>query len=423
MKFTKLLPLALCLSLMAGCSGKSNEDVNTETPTEDIVVEITEPVEITFWHAMNGDLEKSLQELTDNFMAENENVKVTLQNQSSYADLQQKLASTTASPNHLPTLTQSYIDWLYNPIQDGLVANLKPYIEHEQIGFDNYDDVLPSLREASSLDGNIYGVPFNKSTEVLYYNKTLLDELGLQPPTNYEELASVSKEIKDKKGITGAGFDVLNTYFTTYLNSKDVVYDDSFDPTSPEAEEAVQYYLDGVKDGYFRIAGTDNFLSGPFGSGTLAMYVGSNGGEKFALMGVDGKFDVGVAPSPTGSSLQQGTDLFIFNSATNEQKTAAFEYIKFLTTTENQIKWATETGYMPVRTSAVESDEYKNSGSLVAPILADATANLYSNPVLRGADAAYREAGTVLEGVLADTSTDVKDSLKSFKSTLMSVWE
>ena len=421
MKFSKILPLALCISLMAGCSNNNEPDKDTES--KDIVTEITEPVEITFWHAMNGDLEKSLQELTDAFMKDNENITVTLQNQSSYADLQQKLASTVASPANLPTLTQSYVDWLYGPIQDGLVTNLKPYIENETIAFDNYDDVIPSLREASAIEDGIYGIPFNKSTEVLYYNKTLLDELGLKAPTNYEELASVSKEIKDKKGITGAGFDVLSTYYTTYLKDKGVVYDDAFDPTIDESMEAIQYYLDGVNDGYFRIAGTDKYLSGPFGSETLGMYIGSNGGESFALMAVDDKFEVGVAPSPTGSSLQQGTDLFIFDSASMEQKTAAFEYMKYLTTTDSQIKWAKDTGYMPVRTSAVESDEYKNSGSLVAPILSDVSANLYSNPVLRGADSAYREAGTVLEGVLADTSTDAKESLNSFKNTLMSIWE
>ena len=78
---------------------------------------------------------------------------------------------------------------------------------------------------------------------------------------------------------------------------------------------------------------------------------------------------------------------------------------------------------MPIRQSAIESDEYKNSGSLIAPILADATKNLYTNPVMTGADAAYREAGTVLEATLADTTTDVTKKLEEFKTTLTSIWE
>ena len=154
------------------------------------------------------------------------------------------------------------------------------------------------------------------------------------------------------------------------------------------------------------------------------MYVGSNAGEDFVKKGVGDKFEVGAAPSPTTVSLQQGTDLYVFSSATAEQKTAAYEFLKFLTTKDNQVKWAIETGYMPVRKSAVDSDQYKNSGSLIAPILSNATKNLYTNPVLQGADAAYREAGTVMETILAAPNTaDVNKTLEGFKTTLKSIWE
>lgn len=421
MKFKRLLALGLVFmsAAMVGCGSKGND-----TSSADIVTEIKEPVEITFWHAMNGDLEKSLTSLTEKFMAENPNIKVTLQNQSSYKDLQQKITATVASPKDLPTMTQAYPDWMFNPIKDNLVTDLTPYIENETLKFDNYEDILPSFREAAKIDGKIYGMPFNKSTEVLWYNKTLLDELGLKAPTNYEELAQVSKTIKEKKGIAGAGFDSLNTYYTTFLKTEGKTFDSNFDVTDEASAKALNYYLEGVKEGYFRIAGTDNYLSGPFGNGTVAMYVGSNAGENFVKQGVGDKFEVAAAPYPTSASLQQGTDLYVFSSATAEQKTAAYMFLKFLTTKENQITWASQTGYMPVRQSAIDSEEYKKSGSLIAPILSDATKNLYTNPVVSGADAAYREAGTVMETVLANPSNaDVTKTLEGFKTTLKSIWE
>lgn len=418
MKIKKIIALTLSLGLLTGCGTKGAEQSN-----EDIVTEITSPVEITFWHAMNGDLEKALQKLTDEFTTQNPNITVTLQNQSSYPDLQQKITATVASPKDLPTLTQAYPDWMFNPIQDGLVTDLAPYIENETLKFDNYEDVLASLREASKIDGKIYGMPFNKSTEVIWYNKTLFDELGLKAPTNYDELVQVAKTIKEKKGIAGAGFDSLNNYYTTFLKSEGKTFDNNFDVTSEESAKAVNYYLEGVKEGYFRIAGTDKYLSGPFGNEAVGMYVGSNAGENFVKQGVGDKFEVGAAPYPTNASLQQGTDLYVFASATPEQKTAAYEFLKFLTSKEKQIQWGIETGYMPIRQSAIESDEYKNSGSLIAPILADATKHLYTNPVMTGADAAYREAGTVLEAILADPTTDVTKKLEDFKTTLTSIWE
>ena len=421
MKFKRLLALGLVFmsAAMVGCGSKGND-----TSSADIVTEIKEPVEITFWHAMNGDLEKTLTSLTDKFMAENPNIKVTLQNQSSYKDLQQKITATVASPKDLPTITQAYPDWMFNPIKDNLVTDLTPYIENETLKFDNYEDILPSFREAVKIDGKIYGMPFNKSTEVLWYNKTLLDELGLKVPTTYDELVQVAKTVKRKKGIAGAGFDSLNTYYTTFLKTEGKTFDPSFDVTDEASAKAVNYYLEGVKEGYFRIAGTDNYLSGPFGNGAVAMYVGSNAGENFVKQGVGDKFEVAAAPYPTSASLQQGTDLYVFSSATAEQKTAAYMFLKFLTTKENQITWASQTGYMPVRQSAIDSEEYKKSGSLIAPILSDATKNLYTNPVVSGADAAYREAGTVMESVLAEPDkADVTKALEGFKTTLKSIWE
>ena len=422
MKFKKLTSLALSAvlmtGLMTGCGSKNNAS------SEEIVTEITEPVEISFWHAMSGDLEKTLEKLTDKFMEANPNITVTLQNQSSYNDLQQKMTATLASPKDLPTLTQAYPHWMINAMQDELLVDLKPYIENETIGSENYNDMLEGFKTASEIDGKIYGMPFNKSTEVIWYNKTLFDELGLEVPTTFEEFAQVAKTITEKKGIVGAGFDALNNFYTTYLKNKGVDFNSKTDVTSAESVEAANYYLDGIKEGYFRIAGTDMYLSGPFANETLGMYVGSNAGESFVKQGVDGKFEIGVAPYPAESVMQQGTDLYMFSNATAEQRTAAFEFLKFLTSTENQITWGVETGYIPATHAAISSDEYKNSGSLVSSILEEATSkNLFINDVAQGVDSAYNESRVVMEDILADKNSDVKSKLEAYRNTLMGIYE
>ena len=418
-KFTSVaLSAALMTGLMTGCGSKNT------TSTDKIVTTINEPVEVTFWHAMNGDLEKTLQNLTDKFMKSNPNIKVTLQNQSSYNDLQQKITATTASPKDLPTLTQAYPHWMINAMQDNLLVDLKPYIENETIGDKNYNNILEGFRKALDINGKIYGMPFNKSTEIIWYNKTLFDELGLQVPTTYEEFAQVSKTIAEKKGIVGGGFDSLNNYYTTYLKNKGVDFNSSTDVTSKESVEAVNYYLDGIKQGYFRIAGTDAFLSGPFAAGQLGMYVSSNAGESFIKQAVNGKFEIGVAPYPAQSVMQQGTDLYMFSSSSPEQKTAAFEYLKFLTSTENQITWGIETGYIPATQEAITSSEYKNSGSLVSALLEQViTKNLFINEVAQGVDSAYTESRVTMEDILSNKNSDVKAKLEAFKNTLKGIYE
>ena len=308
---------------------------------------------------------------------------------------------------------------MFNPIQDGLVHDLTKFTE----SLENYDDILEGFRNGTKIDGKVYSMPFNKSTEVLFYNEDALKELGMEVPTNLDELIEVSKAYKAKTGNAALGFDSLSNYYTTFLNAEGAVFDDSFDPTSEASKKAVNYYLDGIKEGYFRIAGSDQYMSGPFGNEQVLMYIGSNAGESYVKQGAEGKFTPKAAKSPFPATIQQGTDVFVFESATDNQKAAAYKYLEWITNTENQAQWAVSTGYIPVRKTAIESDTYQKSDSMIAPILSEASEKLYSNPVLRGANDAYREAGTVLESILAEPNkADVDATLNNFKTTLEGFW-
>lgn len=419
MKTKRLFVMAVAAALLvAGCSSGSPKG----TSDDKIVTKIDKPVEITFWHAMLGAQQTELQQLTDDFMKQNPNIKVTLQNQSSYPDLQHKLTATMVSPKNLPTMTQAYPGWLIDAINDNKVMDLNPYMNNSVLKFDNVDDVLPSLLSDAQFSGKLYGMPFNKSTEVLWYNKTLFDELKLKVPTTYDELAQVSKTIYEKKGIPGAGFDSLSGFYTTYLKSEGKVMDAQLDVTGPESLKAAQYYLDGIKGGYFRTAGTDNYLSGPFANEMVGMYLGSTAGEAFIKKGVGDKFEIGAARYPTTTSISQGMDLYVFDSATPEQKTAAYLYIEYLTSKDSQIAWAVKSGYLPIRASAISSKEYTDSGSLLAPILSEATKNMFTIGNVKGADSAFREVNTVMEGILADKNTDVKKAMEDFAKTYKTFW-
>lgn len=398
-------------ALLAACGQGGGAHENAE-----IVTEITEPVEITFWHGMSGVPGDALAELTDRFEKDHPNIKVNLQNQGSYTDLQSKLTTTMQSPKDLPTLTQAYPDWLLGPIEDGDIVDLKPYIEHDQLKFNDYQDVIEGLRDGVAFDGKIYGIPFNKSTEVLWYNKDILDEVGAKIPTTFEELKEVSQLVYAKKGIPGVGFDSLPNFYVTYLKNKGVEFDSRLDVTGPESEEAVKFYDEGVKEGYFRIAGTDNYMSGPFGNQQAAMYIGSNAGESFVKEGAEGKFEYGVAPYPAKFALQQGTDLYMFQQASPEQRTAAFEYMKFLTESDSQMEWATATGYMPVRTGVINDPAYIGSGSHVAGILKDVQ-DLFSYPKEIGIGQAYNDVRPMMETILTKKDANIQDELGRFHST------
>lgn len=438
MNLRKLAVLLLVgLLVFTGCSKdttKPAEPTPEEKPAESQETdtgketETTMPegeVEITFWHGMSGRQEETLTEITDEFMQANPNIKVNLQNQGNYGDLSQKLIATMQSPKDLPTITQAYPDWVYSMLNEGLLVNFDDYINSSdaEVAFDNWDDIIPGLRDGVVVDGKIYGIPFNKSTEVLWYNKTMFDELGLEVPTSFEELKEVSQKIYEAKNIPGVGFDSLSNFYVTYLENKGITFDSSLDVTSPESIEAANYYLDGIKGGYFRIAGTDKYMSGPFASQQVGMYVGSNAGESYIKDGVGGAFEYAAAPYPAEKSIQQGTDIYMFQPSSEDQRLAAYTYLKYLTSKDAQIKWALNTGYMPVRTSAVEDPAYKESDSAIAPVLADATANLYTKPVAEGSQQAYNDIGSTLEALLASKENSAEEAMEAYKPTFESSWQ
>lgn len=435
MKRNRIIALLLALVLVLAACSTGTDDTTGETTGETTETTgettestgettgetegSTEPATIVFWHAMNRAQEEALTKITEDFMAANENITVELQNQTGYTELQQKITATQVSPDDLPTLTQAYPDWMYNPIQDGLVHELTSYTE----SLEDYDDILEGFRNGTVINDKVYSMPFNKSTEVLFYNEDALNELGLTVPTTPEELVEVSKAYTEATGNAAVGFDSLSNYYTTYLANNDVVYDSTFDATGEVSQEAVNYHLDGVKEGYMKIAGTDEYFSDLMGSEQVLMYIGSNAGQSYVLSAADGNFTPKATRSPFPTPIQQGTDLFVFESATDAEKEATYKYLTFLTNTENQIYWGIQTGYIPVRTSALESDEYVNSGTMIAPIIEDATTQMFSNPVVQGASEAYRQAGTMMEEVLATPdSADVTATLDNFNQTLQGFW-
>lgn len=426
MKKKLSLLMALVLSLGAFTACGSNNDKEADTSTDTKVEEAKDnkeeegkeetgktdgQTEIVFWHAMGGGQGEALENLTKKFEEENPDIKVTLQGQGKYGDLNQILVASMQSPKDLPTITQAYPDWMIQFKDADMVADLTDYVKNDM---DDYDDILPGVREELEKDDMIEALPFNKSTEVFWYNKTLYDELGLKEPTSFEELKENAKKIYEEKGIPGAGFDSLSNFYLTYLKNKGIEFDENLDVASPESIEAVEYYLEGIKEGYFRIAGTDQHLSGPFANEQVGSFVGSNAGEVYVKEALNDKFEYAAAPYPAEEAFQQGTNIYMFDKASDEEKQAAFKYMQFLASKDSQVEFAIATGYMPARKSAVEDEAYKSSDSKIAPILDKASEKLFSRPLAPGSQQAYNDVASLLESILSNPDANVKAELEAF---------
>ena len=426
MKFIKKLAVAAttAATLFATVAGGLSSTVSADS----ISTKVTKKTTITFWNGMSGNQQKALQTLTQEFEKENPNITVKLENQGQYKDLQSKITSTLQSPKNLPTITQAYPGWLYNASKNDLLVDLKPYINNSKIGWGSAakSGIKPSLMKGAQINGTQYGIPFNKSVEVLVYNKTMLDKYGVKVPTTMAQLKSAAKTIYEKSNhqVVGAGFDSLSNYYVLGMKNAGVDFTSKINLTSAKSKKVIDYYADGIKDGYFKTAGSQGYLSGDFSNQKVAMFIGTSAGESFVKKGVNGKFDYEVAPRPGKWNMQQGTDIYMFKNASKEQRTAAFMYMKFLTSKKSQLYWAQQTGYIPVSQDVINSSEYKNNKDSKVPAQVEAaTKNLYTVPVTKNSNAAYQQMNTIMQNILSHAKNGNLNSLiKQGESQFKNAW-
>lgn len=432
MKFAKKLAAVtvagLALIGLSACSNNGGSN-SSSSSSEKIPTKITKKTQVVFWNGMTGVQQATLKTLTAQFEKDNPNITVKLENQGTYQDLQAKINSTLQSPNNLPTITQAYPGWLWNAANNKMLTDMKPYMT-SKIGWGSVkgSDIRSELLDGAQIKGVQYGIPFNKSIEVLVYNQDLLKKYGVKVPTTMAELKDASKTIYEKSDhkVVGAGFDSLSNYYTLGMKDRGVNFTNKINFTGKDSKAVINYYADGVKAGYFRTAGSEHYLSGPFANEKVAMFVGTSASEGFVKKGVGTKFTYGVAPRPSEYTMQQGTDIYMFSKASAMQKAAAFKYIKFLVSKSSQLTWANKTGYIPVNQSVVSSQEYKDNKSLKLPAkLDEAMKHLYSVPVAKNSNATYSQMNTIMQNILsaAAKKQNVNSQIENGKAKFDAAWK
>lgn len=442
------LTLTLALVMLQACaqsnnsssSGTTSNQPSTTNETasqssETILTSLDKPVEITFWHAMTGHHEETLQKIADDFMKQHSNIKINLVSQGGYGDLQQKLTAAAKSKT-LPTMSQAYEEWITDDIQNNLVVDLTPYIENATVGWsqDELNDIVEVFRQANNWDGHYYGMPFNKSTRILFYNTDYFKDKNVNVPSTWDELRDAAKALtfdNNGKKVIGMGFEnSVGTEFSMWVRQAGGQFIDEQTGTvefnSPEGKKALTFLQGMFEQGIARLAGEDGYMSNPFGRGDVAMYIGSSAGIPFVAKAAEGNihWSATVLPKDKKSATPfAGTSVTVYQSATPEQRLAAWEFIKFLINTDNTAFWAKETGYLPVRYSALQSETWKqyvanNPAYGVGEQQFDAG---FFEPRILGMSAVYAALGKEIEAaLLGQKSVDqaLEDAAKAAQEAL-----
>lgn len=373
----KFLSLLLCgvmmSSILVGCSTTKDENKENEENKATIATKVTEPVEISFWHAMSGVNEEAIKKITTDFESKNPNIKVNLVNQGDYLTLFDKLMA-SAKSNQLPTITQIYSNRLSWYISKDLVTDLTPFMKDSETGFtdEDYKDIPEMFLADGIWNEKQYAMPFNKSQMVLYYNEGMLKDAGIDVPTTWKEWADAAKKLtKDENGdgepeVYGCVFaNNLSTDIAPWVKQAGGVTMDektnklNFD--TPEMKEAVEFLNNMIQNKSARLAGDDQNANIPLQDGRAAMCVASTSALPYIEEGTVDGITIQAAALPgnkTDDQLYYGTNVALFNTATEQEQQAAWEYIKYLTSTENTAYFAAQTGYIPVRKSAQKDPEF-----------------------------------------------------------------
>lgn len=331
---------------------------------------------VVFWHSMAGQLGKVMQGIIDEFNETHPETPIVPVYQGGYDMLSQKIRAAVLA-GEPPDMAQMYEAWtayLNREKGEEEVLPLNDFIANDP-DFDQ-EDIFPVLTRNGTFDGQVLAMPFNKSFPVVYYNKEMFSENGLDPeapPRTWDEFAEIGRKLtKDQDGdgrpeIWGWSFTVDPQIFLcmvlqnggTILSAtgKHVSFD------GPPAVKALQWFLDAVHGPQaFAYRSTGYEPQSDFMARKVAMVLSSSVSKSF--MKPFARFDMGIAPIPQGktqASVLAGTNVGIFKRSPPHKQKVAWDFLKFFTNTENTAKWAVKTNYMPVRHSALETDTFRKA--------------------------------------------------------------
>jgi multiple sugar transport system substrate-binding protein len=368
-KLSRSLPIfaVIMVLLLSACGSTSAQNTSTTNRSNNVgVLDPNKQYTVNFWEAFaTGANKTALEALVKQYMSAHKNVKVNLQAYDSYSTLETKLNAAIAAKQP-PAIAQVYESWATQYQQNGNIVSLKPYMAGKDgLSQSDQSDFYPSLLKDGQINGEQYMLPFNKSDEVLYYNASLLKKNNLQPPTTLNEFVSDIKKLTKADGSQWGlsltpSVDEWSTFFKD-LGGKNFAASDNqssgFGQGSDAqyAQQALDLLVPLAKSGAVHVTTAyswqDDFANqkSAFALSTIASY-------PFIQTEAGNKFSLNEAPFPGGPAGQftslYGTNLSIFNGVSDDTRNAAWDLMKFLTSTTSNVSFVQQTGYMPIRQTA-----------------------------------------------------------------------
>jgi sn-glycerol 3-phosphate transport system substrate-binding protein len=329
--------------------------------------------ELTMYYpvAVGGPLTKIVDGIVADFMKENPDISVKAIYAGNYNDARIKALAALKSGQPAQLSVMFSID-IYELIEQDAIVAFDDVVEtaEEKAWLDSF---YPTLMENGRTAGKTWGIPFQRSTIVMYYNKDAFRAAGLdpeKPPATWDEMVAMGKKLTKSDGsqwgvmIPSTGYPYWMFGALTMQNDQvlmngngDTTY---FDDTAVIG--ALQFWKDLGNTHGVMPKGTIEWgtLRQNFLEGNTAIMWHSTG--NLTAVKNNATFDFGVAMLP--ASKRRGTptgggNFYIFKKTTPEERKAAMRLIKFMTSPDRSAEWSMKTGYMGVSPAAYETEALK----------------------------------------------------------------
>lgn len=330
--------------------------------------------ELTMYYpvSVGGPLTQVVDGMIEQFEQQNPNIDVNAIYAGNYNDARMKALAALKSGQPAQLSVMFSIDVHELKDLDAIV----PFDEVVQTDEERHwlSSFYPALMENGKVDGTTWGIPFQRSTIVMYYNKDAFRDAGLnpeQPPRNWDELAEMGQKLvkTDADGqVQRWGAMIPSTGYPYWMfgalakQNGEVLMNSAGNETyfnKPAVVEALQYWSDLGSQYKVMPQGTIEWgtLRQNFLEQKTAIMWHSTGNLTAVKKNADFDFGVAMLParkqfgSPTG-----GGNFYLFKKSTDEERRAALKLVRFMTSPEQAASWSIATGYMGVSPASYDTE-------------------------------------------------------------------
>lgn len=378
---------------------------------------------IRFWHCHSGAVAESHQYLVDKFNASQNEIEVVLEFQANnYYDLNSKVKTAITSGN-APEVSLGESMTMANLANSGAIQALDDYIANDPEF--NMDDYAAGVMTNTYVNGKLYGLPYQRSTAIMYTNKTLLKAAGLDEngPKTFDELVAYCKALT-KDDVVGWVQPVTTWTYEAIVNGYggSMMNEDYTAITFNEekALKAMELYRQGIAEGWadIKVGGTataDARLE--FQNQRSGFIVESTGSLKMLMGYAEGMgFELGACMIPGENSAAGGCNLVMVSGISEEKAQAAWTFMKFMNSYESALHTTRSTGYLPILRSVIAGPEMAEmyEENIIYKVAAEQTEHILSRPVHEGYNEVNTELLNVLTELIMDTSLDAQEAMDEF---------